>query len=272
MADIKDFNSEEQRVESASAVFQKSIYHLFILRKRKSTDIYEKVIRSYQSLFLLCSTQLLLDMNFKISANNIQKRLQELCNDPQKPTCKELDPSAVINHSTFTTKWNGFPKDHPLENSSKHSIKLYTDVVEARHNMIYRPFLLDNYWEDCTLINLLESLPEEAKIEATFREFLEGIIKWRKLEDKAPYEKKNGVTIRTTKPYTNYFLMKLFVPYKDVKGSRPTETLYMTYARMLNQSDEELLQLAKEYRNELIEVEKLVSYTDVLDEWKPGEL
>lgn len=275
MVDVKDFNYDKHRVESASAVFQKSIYHLFVLNNGKATDVYEQVIRTYQCLFLLCLTQLLLDMNFPISSKNIQPRLKQLCINPQEPTRREIDPSALINHSVFENgNWKGFPNDHPLEASSKNTLNLYKKSVESRHNMIYRPFLLDklgsNHWEDCTLIDLISSLPEPQTVETVFVNFLEGIIEWRKIEDKAPRQSIGGNG--TKKIYAHYFLQKLFIPYKDDKGTRPTETLYMTYARMLNPDDENFIELAKEYRNKLLDVTTLISYTSVFDEWKPGEL
>lgn len=263
MRDITDFNDVAHRIESASAVFQKGIYHLFILKTSRITDIYEKVLRSYQCLFLLCLTQLLLDMNFSIRTSSIQKRLKNICSDPSQPTRKDIDPAALINHSIFEDrKWNGFLVNHPLNISSNDTLNLFDRVVNARHNIIYRPFLLDNsYWENCTLINLIRDLPKEQEIENSFRQFLEGMIQWLQLDIK------NG----DENSYAQEFLEKLFFPYADEKR---TETIYIKYARMLNPDNEDILHLAKEYRNNLLEVNKLTSISSLYYQeiWQPGKL
>jgi hypothetical protein len=59
-------DSPEHRLWSASATFQKGLYHLFILQRRSDADAYARVLRAYQVLFLLVETGYLLDLESKI--------------------------------------------------------------------------------------------------------------------------------------------------------------------------------------------------------------
>jgi hypothetical protein len=45
MEDLTDFNEPNHRVKSASAVYQKGIYHLFMLRNGESSDAYARILR-----------------------------------------------------------------------------------------------------------------------------------------------------------------------------------------------------------------------------------
>jgi hypothetical protein len=49
-------------VKSASACFQKGIYHLYVWKNNSGFDAFDRVIRVYQSVFLLGVTQWLLDL------------------------------------------------------------------------------------------------------------------------------------------------------------------------------------------------------------------
>ncbi|MFH1353587.1 MAG: hypothetical protein ABIH68_08455 [bacterium] len=178
MNNIENFNNTNHRIESASAVFQKGLYHLFILMKRKLKDPYERIIRIYQCLFQINLTQLLLDFDYQINSKHIPKRLKCMCRDPKRPTREDIDPASLINHSVFENNiWKGFPQGHPMHKISKKSIMLYKNVVGARHNLLYRPFLLNNrYWEDCTLISLLERVPQNGNIEEIYKIFIKSIM------------------------------------------------------------------------------------------------
>lgn len=140
--------------------------------------------------------------------------LKVLCRDLQNPTRHEIDPSALITHSVFENddKWKGFPVDHPLGASSKQALSLYKESVEARHNMIYRPFLLEErtggiLWQDCTLRNLISHLPNPKSIESAFSIFLAG-MKERIEEDKGEQNVKGDRTIQS---YAVYFLHMIFL-------------------------------------------------------------
>ncbi len=265
MRDITDFNDAAHRIESASAVFQKGIYHLFILRTNRVVDIYEKVLRVYQCLFSLCSTQLLLNMNYRFPRSSEPKfnKFRKHCVNQNEITRKDIDPAAIIEHNDLNKGNWQFPKNHKLGHSSQQTLRLYKRALNTRHNTIYRPFLLDNsYWENCTLSNLIIDLPKEQEIEDSFRQFLEGMIQWLQLDIKNGDEDDS---------YAQDFLQKLFFPYTDEKR---TETIYIKYARMLNPDNEDIINLAKEYRNNLLEVNKLTSISSLYYQEisHPGEL
>lgn len=265
---IKNFDDFNHRIESATATFQKGLYHLFIVVKRRSTDVFAQVLRKYQSIFQLCLTQLLLDMSFSLNGRRIQRRLREkFCKNPKSPTRKELDPAAIVTHHTFEEEWKGFPDSHPLSMVSKNSLTLYQRVVEARHNLLYRPFLLaGSIWEDCTLIGLLGSIPKANEIEQAYRIFIETMLHWHTC-------KENGKFLIGSSQ-AQYFLRELFLPYKDLHGNRPTETLVSTYTRELNKGNEQIVEEIKEYRNRLVNVRNLSNTPGInfLEEWKVGEL
>lgn len=57
---------------------------------------------------------------------------------------------------------------------------------------------------------------------------------------------------------------------EDLRDSRPSETLLLTYARMLNGDDQELLEQLREYRNDLLQVDKTKTLVAFPDEWRIG--
>ncbi len=260
MNDITDFNDLYHRTASASARFQKGLYHLFMLSQKSTEDTYGKIIRTYQCLFELSATELLLDKDFSLSQKNILPRLKKKCKNPDCPTRKELDPASLITHTMLERQWSGFSKNHLLYDSSQDTLKLYRAVVEARHNLLYRPFMLDDlYWEDCTLIDLIGRTPESNDIKKAYQSFFETSLQWHKQE-------RNSIAMR--------FIRLLFMPYEDQRDDRPTETLLISYARMLSPKDESLLNNIREYRNTLLNVPNLLKLSNIgiLQEWKCGEL
>jgi hypothetical protein len=291
MDDLTDFYEPSHRVMSASAVYQKGIYHLFMLKHREASDAYARILRVYQCLFQLCLTQLLLDMEYQLKSRDISPRLKEHCRDRENPTRKEIDPAAIVTHSVFEKgRWTGAKRGHPIHEISKKTIKLYKRVVEARHNLIYRPFMLAGYfWEDCTLLDLLSTVPEVEEIEKAYEGLIPAMLKWNTVEDrgsfqtvKIPTDKAapgtpvgddTEIKLYSVRPrYAGYFLQMLFMVYEDRRDRRPTETLLSTYARMMNPDDEELLRSIREYRNQIIDLESVLSVITVLDDWCAGEI
>ena len=129
-----DFDDLDHRVESASAVFQKGVYHLFMLERHPASEHFAQVLREYQTLFQLCLTQLLLDTNYSLNSKakpkRLPSRLRDLCQDQQQPSRNDLDPACLIDHSTFENKkWSGFPKNHPLHGVSKRTLDIHGRVV-----------------------------------------------------------------------------------------------------------------------------------------------
>jgi hypothetical protein len=284
MTEMHDFNNIPHRIRSAGAIFQKGIYHLFILRYRDSTDLFASVIRIYQSLFQLCLTYLLLDSTFSIRSEDIRlKRLTKLCTDPKRPTRREIDPAAVVSHSVFEPngKWQGFPSSHVLHNGSIESLTLLQSTNEARHNLVYRPFMLDHLWEDCTLIDLLGGKPAIDDMEGAYQRFISDVFNWHQL-----YEPKRQQAVEkylatitlqdlphhprhnVPPPGPKYFLEQLFMPYEDRNATRPTETLLLTYARMLNGENRELLERLR--GNDLLRVDKTKTLVAFEEEWRVG--
>jgi hypothetical protein len=117
---ITDFDDRMHRVESASAVFQKGLYHLFVLKKRYQVDIFSQILRVYQSLFQVCITQLLLDFDFSLNNRYIHSRLTRRCKNPERPTRKELDPASIVTHTMLERTWKGFQQEHPLKSASEY--------------------------------------------------------------------------------------------------------------------------------------------------------
>jgi hypothetical protein len=288
MSDIHDFNDVPHRIRSASAAFQKGIYHLFVQRYHGTADLFTSVIRLYQCLFQLCLTYLLLDSTFSIESDDIRlRRLTKLSADPKRPTRREIDPAAVVNHSTFEEhgKWRGFPKSHSLQLGSIKSIRLLQTIVEARHNLVYRPFMLDRQWEDCTLMDLLENRPTTEEVEDVYRQFISEVFSWHnEYEPKREDVLKSYLATLSLQDLPDhsrldvppvgpaYFLEQVFMIYEDIRDSRPTETLLLTYARMLNGDNQSLLEYLKNYRNDLLNVEKVKTLVSLPDEWRMGDV
>jgi hypothetical protein len=288
MNEIHDFNNVPHRIRSASAAFQKGIYHLFVQRYHGTADLFTSVIRLYQCLFQLCLTYLLLDSTFSIESDDIRlKRLTKLCADPKHPTRREIDPAAVVNHSTLEKhgKWSGLPQSHPLQLGSIKSPSLLQTIVEARHNLVYRPFMLDRLWEDCTLMDLLENRPTTEEVEDRFRQFISEVFSWyNEYEPKREDAVKKYFATLTLQdlpdhPRHNvppvgpaYFLEHIFMIYEDKRDSRPTETLLLTYARMLNGDNQSLLEDLKNYRNDLLKVDEVKRLVAFPDEWRMGDV
>jgi hypothetical protein len=138
MSDIHDFNDVPHRIRSASAAFQKGIYHLFVQRYHGTADLFTSVIRLYQCLFQLCLTYLLLDSTFSIESDDIRlRRLTKLSADPKRPTRREIDPAAVVNHSTFEKHGNGAASLKAIRYSWGASNRLDFFKQLLRHGIIW---------------------------------------------------------------------------------------------------------------------------------------
>ena len=288
MSDIYDFNDVPHRIRSASAAFQKGIYHLYVQRFHGAEDLFTSVIRSYQCLFQLCLTYLLLDSTFSIRSDDIRlRRLTKLCADPKRPTRREIDPAAVINHSIFEKhgKWHGLPSSHPLHSGSVKALRFLQTIVDARHNLVYRPFMLDRLWEDCTLMDLLKNRPTTEEIEDAYRQFMSEVFNWHsEYEPKRQDAVKKYLATLTLQDLPDhprrdvppvgpaYFLDHVFMIYEDIRDSRPTETLLLTYARMLNGDNEALLEDLKTYRNDLLQVDRVKALVEFPAEWRMGDV
>ena len=153
------------RVLSASATFQKGLYHLLALKNIKPFDSFDVVLRKYQCIFLLGITQRLLDLKTEIKPN------------PRYPK----DPAAWIQHSTVE-KWSGFELGHSMREISQRTKDIFDRIVDARHNLIYRPEYLESesgwYWKDCTLNDLLRKVPSIKEIEDLYKAFFSAMEIW----------------------------------------------------------------------------------------------
>jgi hypothetical protein len=168
------------------------------------------------------------------------------------------------------------------------SLKALRRVADARHNLVYRPFMLDGpFWEDCTLIDLLKTAPTTDEVEQLYLEFTHAVADQFAAERSERPARSGAMNkyIRSwvkSRPrsefspppfpihWANYFSQLLFWVYQDIRSSRPTETLLLTYARMLNPTDEVLLQELKDYRNHLLDVKGLAPYLNHPEEWRVG--
>lgn len=273
MSSLTDFDYQPHRTVAAAVAFQKGIYHLFVLRGNPQTDSYEKLLRSYQCIFQLGVTLVLLDEAFLLNAllGHLPGPLKGLCGDPTNPRRDELDPACVITHSVFErSKWAGFPKTHTLAPIGTEVLKLYERVVKARHNLLYRPFLLDNtkppfsvfapFWEDCTLQGLIGGAPRWQEIEASYRRFAAALWEWRNCDRRSEIPQK--------------FIFALFEPYIDRGGQQPPATVLLRYARLLSSDNQAMLAGLLKYRNELVDQDRHAVQSGIgfPSEWNVGEI
>jgi hypothetical protein len=158
-------------------------------------------------------------------------------------------------------------------------------IADARHNLVYRPFMLDCLWEDCTLIDLIENRPTTTKVENVYHQFTSEVFNWHnEYEPKREDAVKKYLATVTLQDLPNhprrnippvgpaYFLEQLFMIYEDQRDSRPTETLLLTYARMLNGDNQALLEDLKNYRNDLIKVDRVKALLELPVEWRLGDV
>jgi hypothetical protein len=176
----------------------------------------------------------------------------------------------LVTHSDLRNKGRGFPIAHPLAPIGKETLDLFSRLVQARHNLLYRPFLLDvtknpsiaisPSWEDCTLRDLIGGAPTWQEIEAAYEHFAAAIWEWR-----------NGDRCSSIPPD---FIRMLFEPYIDRSGGRPTETVLLRYARMLSGDDQAMLTELLDYRNKLVGQNEHLEESGIglPPEWKVGEI
>jgi hypothetical protein len=135
------------------------------------------------------------------------------------------------------------------------------------------------------LIDLLENRPTTEEVEDVYRQFISEVFSWHneyepKREDAV---KKYLATVslqdlpdhpRHDVPPVGpaYFLEHVFMIYEDLRNSRPTETLLLTYARMLNGDNQSLLEDLKNYRNGLLKVDKMKTLIALPDGWRMGDV
>ena len=202
---------EEHRIWSAVASFQKGLYHLFLLRNRLDSDVYSRILRTYQTLFFLVAAGFLMDTAREIP----------------RPRHRELapDPAGDLEHATLR-RWPGFQPGHPLESISKTSVTMLRAVWQARSNLVYRPYIqlvheggTRAFFEDCTLQDLLPRVPTERQIEDAYSQFLEGMHQWNVDADERAV----------------LFLTVFHSRYVDSRGAFPPSTLLRRYALILTE-------------------------------------
>jgi hypothetical protein len=208
------------RLISSTATFQKGLYHLFISKSTKALDAFDDVLRKYQSIYLLGVTLTLLDFD-------------GVTIDSKRNHFAKNDPAGGVNH-TQVLNWKGFNIGHPLYNISIKYLNICKRIVEARHNMIYRPFycnLNEEWsWEDCTLKGLLRNIPSTQEIENVYKDFFKAITYW---ENNA-----KGEEIK----YIPFFTLLTFQ-----KFSNSGKTLLIAYTNLLNPDDMIIEEHIREY-------------------------
>jgi hypothetical protein len=151
------------------------------------------------------------------------------------------DPGAAIKHAR-AKKPTSFKKGHPFHKISQDTQLLYKKVVDARHNLIYRPYFeaRENswHWEDCELEDLLKNIPSVNEVEQVYNKFYDAI--------KLGFQ--TGID--------NIFL--LFKVSLSLPLSTPPLTLLLNYARLLDSAsasnlDLHLLDEIRKYRNQLLD-------------------
>ena len=276
MLQIDDFNDRDNRTASASALLQKAIYHVFVLRHSQESDQFAMVLRMYQALYQLCSAMLLLD--FPVDLNRWARRLRnrnlrQRCRDADRPTRSEIDPAAVLNHSVFDAggPWQGFQTGHPLHAASVAALALCRRVLEARHNLIYRPFLLEKptggrYWEDCPLSDFLAASPSVDEVEQVYTQvstaLVDEFIRQKRQQQQLLADLQTGALSSnglpaTPRPWAMWLFQDIFEVYQDARDNRPTETILFSYARLLNGDGQSFLDGLANYRNAVFQIERI---------------
>lgn len=197
----------EHLVLSASATYLKGLYHLFVLERDLDADAYATGLRTYQALFFLVSTGVLLDSSFRFHRT-------------QRP-----DPAAQLEHKDLR-EWKGFPDSHQLQEICRESQKALTETWDTRNNLNYRPYMMTQgknggaIFEDCELQDLLANMPKPAEIKALYARFLEAIGRWNASGDSRAAR----------------FLEHTITWYEDRAGKLPTMMLPSRYATVLHKS------------------------------------
>lgn len=273
MSNERGINESYARIVSAASVFQKGLYHLFVLEKDANNDIVEKTLRTYQALFQLCLSQYLLDRTELIS--KIRPSLVAHCKDPRNPTSAEIDPAVAVIHAKFENGpngWKGHPEASVLCASSRSALSLIYRSTKARHNLIYKPQMLigndGKHWEDCSTQDLIGNLPNCNEVIAAYTQFVRAVIDEQSLELTHRYKVEQEVKARPEAtleilqknsrwPWADSFLHEIFDVYEDKKDQRPTETILLTYARMLNGNNELFLQQLCGFRNNMFQLREI---------------
>ena len=202
---VEDKKEKEHRILSASATFQKGLYHLFVISTIKPYDAFDGALRIYQSVFLLVITQMLLDFKFTIN---------------YKLRFADKDPAAGIQQNMIKI-WSGFESGHPLYEVSKNSKNILDRIIDVRNNLIYRPFYLNAnsfwYWEDCTLKELLQNIPTIKDVEKIYKLFFEAMEIW---QSETTVEEQRWI------PFFDLFMFQNFDNSK--------KTLLSSYSLLLN--------------------------------------
>jgi hypothetical protein len=286
MSNSKHFDNPVYRTQSASAVFQRGMYHLFTIEQGTDCDVYSSVVRSYQAVYQLCLTILLLDFTYALQGKRVSERLRARCADVNAPTCAEIDPAAIVTHSVFENRrWAGPPHPSPLRIVAVRALDLINRIVEARHSLIYRPFLLDRgglLWQDRSLQDLLRDTPRPDEIKAVYQDFLDAVLRHRQTEleylteihrlmQESPHRWRDHTIVGGQK-WADYFLQLQFWPYKDEEGRRPTETILLNYARTLTGGDELLLCELRMFRNQLLRLSDMEPPIRFEPQWRLGEI
>ena len=147
------------------------------------------------------------------------------------------DPAAGIQHKDIKS-WDGFPTTHPLSKVSKDTLNIFDRIINARHNIIYRPYYLDTdggwYWEDCTLKDLLQNIPSVREIESAYKTFFNGMEEW---EEDASLEDKKWI------PFFKFLVFQKF--------NNSSESLLVNYIKLLNPNNDKVIEKVKKYCLEL---------------------
>jgi hypothetical protein len=139
------------------------------------------------------------------------------------------------------------------------------------------------HWEDCSLIGLLERIPEAEEIRAVYQEFADSVLRERGIEIRAREEEierlvtttpadRLNFSIGSKQKWADYFLQLQFWPYEDENGVRPAETILSTYGRTLSNGDERLLAELRDFRNQLLRVSEIQPPLNLEPEWSLGKV
>ncbi|MBE7556806.1 MAG: hypothetical protein HS126_37665 [Anaerolineales bacterium] len=110
------------------------------------------------------------------------------------------------------------------------------------------------------MLDLLQDIPNVDEVETAYKEFIQAMLKlyleeqekWKNLPPPPPLTTKDSTSRQACAAlYSTSFLEGLFDAYRDIRNNRLTETLLLSYARMLNPDNLEIVDSIKVYQRQL---------------------
>ena len=164
-------------------------------------------------------------------------------------------------------------------------LELISRTTNARHNLIYKPELLiknNLHWNDSLAHELTEKIPTSLELFDVYQKFIQIALNRQlveiELRKKLSIDMKNNqdiaheLLLNFDPGWADHFIQLNFWPFSDKTNSRPSETVLLTYARMLNPNNEPLLENLCSFRNSLFNFESIKNRFHFEESWRVGKV